>query len=252
MSPASSSSSPSRDAWNFQCALLENLKRKWPRPDRGLWEIRSKAKHFTHSKLMAWVAYDRAVKGIEDFGLSGPLKEWKAEREKIRKEILENGWSEKRNSFVQSYRGHALDSALLMIPIVGFLPPDDPRVASTVDAIKSDLMEDGFLLRYRQEDLEDGVEGEEAAFIVCTFWLADALSIIGRREEAEEIFERLLLLRNDLGLLAEEYDPRAKRQLGNFPQAFSHVGLVNTANNLISNAGPAKQRSEEAKPKVSG
>jgi GH15 family glucan-1,4-alpha-glucosidase len=239
---------PSQEAWNFQLVLLENLKRKWPRADKGIWEIRASAKHFTHSKLMAWVAYDRAVKGVEDFGLSGPLAEWKAERDRICDEILRNGWSEKRKSFVQYYGGEALDAALLMIPTVGFLPADDPRVISTVDAIKRDLMEDGLLMRYRPEETEDGIAGGEATFIVCTFWLADALCMTGRYDEAEEIFERLLGLRNDLGLLAEEYDPRARRQLGNFPQAFSHVGLINTANNLISAAGPAKQRAEEAKP----
>jgi GH15 family glucan-1,4-alpha-glucosidase len=241
---------PSRNAWSFQLALLQNLKRKWPRPDKGIWEMRSGAKHFTHSKLMAWVAFDRAVKAVEDFGMSGPVETWKEQREKIRKEILENGWSEKRKSFVQYYGGESLDSALLMIPMVGFLPPDDPRIASTIDAIKSDLMQDGFLLRYRQSDTGDGVEGTEAAFMVCTFWLADALCIIGRHEEAVDIFDRLLKLRNDVGLLAEEYDPRAKRQLGNFPQAFSHVGLVNTANNLISSSGPAAQRAESAKPET--
>jgi GH15 family glucan-1,4-alpha-glucosidase len=197
---------------------------------------------------MAWVAFDRAVKGVEDFGLTGPVEEWKAERDRIRGEILQNGWSERRNCFVQSYGSEALDAALLMIPTVGFLPADDPRVVSTVEAIQRDLTEDGLLLRYRPEETEDGVAGAEGTFLVCTFWLADALSMIGRYDEAEEIFERLLSLRNDLGLLAEEYDPRAGRQLGNFPQAFSHVGLVNTANNLISTAGPAKQRAEEAQP----
>ncbi len=236
---------PSRESWNFQCVLLENLKRKWPRPDRGIWEMRSRAKHYTHSKLMAWVAYDRAVKGVEDFGLSGPVDKWKAEREKIRDEILQNGWSEKRKSFVQTYGGEALDAALLMIPTVGFLPADDPRVVSTVLAIRRDLTEDGLLLRYRTDATEDGVDGREGSFLVCTFWLADALAMIGRRDEATELFERLLSLRNDLGLLAEEYDPREKRQLGNFPQAFSHVGLINTANNLISTAGPAQQRAED-------
>jgi GH15 family glucan-1,4-alpha-glucosidase len=239
---------PSHEAWNFQQVLLQNLSRRWPRADKGIWEIRASAKHFTHSKLMAWVAYDRAVKGVEDFGLSGPVGEWKAERAKIRDEILANGWSEKRRSFVQYYGGEALDAALLMIPTVGFLPADDPRVICTIDAIKRDLMEDGLLHRYRPEETNDGVAGGEATFLACTFWLADALCMTGRYDEAEDIFERLLSLRNDIGLLAEEYDPRARRQLGNFPQAFSHVGLVNTANNLISAAGPAKQRAEEAKP----
>ena len=236
---------PSRDAWNFQRALLENLKRKWARPDKGIWEVRSGSRHFTHSKLMAWVAYDRAVRAVKDFGLSGPADAWKAQRDTIRAEILENGWSEKRKSFVQFYGGEALDASLLLIPLMGFLPADDPRVVATVDAVKRDLTEDGLVLRYRPEETEDGVAGGEGTFLVCTFWLADALCMIGRRDEAEEIFERLLSLRNDLGLLAEEYDPRAGRQLGNFPQAFSHVGLVNTANNLISAARPAARRADE-------
>ncbi len=239
---------PSKEAWNFQRVLLGYLKRKWPRPDKGIWEMRSGAKQYTHSKLMAWVAYDRAVKGVEDFGLSGPVEEWKKERETIRNEILEQGWSEKRKSFVQTYGGEALDAALLMIPTVGFLPADDPRVVATVEAIQRDLTEDGLIRRYRTDATKDGIAGGEGAFLVCTFWLADALAMIGRSDEATELFERLLSLRNDLGLLAEEYDPREKRQLGNFPQAFSHVGLVNTANNLISSAGPAQQRGEEAPP----
>ena len=236
---------PSRESWSFQQVLLEILKRRWPRPDKGIWEVRSGARHFTHSKLMAWVAYDRAVKGVEDYGLSGKVEEWRREREKIRGEILAHGWSEKRQSFVQTYDGEALDAALLMIPTVGFLPADDPRVVSTVLAIRRDLTEDGLLLRYRTDASDDGVSGQEGSFLVCTFWLADALSMIGRTDEAKELFERLLSLRNDLGLLAEEYDPREKRHLGNFPQAFSHVGLINTANNLISVAGPAQQRAEE-------
>jgi GH15 family glucan-1,4-alpha-glucosidase len=236
---------PSRESWSFQQVLLEILKRRWPRPDKGIWEVRSGARHFTHSKLMAWVAYDRAVKGVEDYGLSGKVEEWRREREKIRGEILAHGWSEKRQSFVQTYDGEALDAALLMIPTVGFLPADDPRVVSTVLAIRRDLTEDGLLLRYRTDASDDGVSGQEGSFLVCTFWLADALSMIGRTDEAKELFERLLTLRNDLGLLAEEYDPREKRHLGNFPQAFSHVGLINTANNLISIAGPAQQRAEE-------
>ncbi len=237
---------PSKEAWNFQRVLLGYLKRKWPRPDKGIWEVRSGAQHFTHSKLMAWVAYDRAVKSVEDYGLSGPVADWKTERDKLRAEILKNGWSDKRQSFVQIYDGEALDAALLVIPAMGFLPADDPRVVSTVEAIQRDLTEDGLVRRYSTEKIEDGVHGREGTFLVCSFWLADALSMIGRGDEATELFERLLSLRNDLGLLAEEYDPREKRQLGNFPQAFSHVGLVNTANNLISATSPAHQRGSEA------
>ncbi|HEX9906444.1 MAG TPA: glycoside hydrolase family 15 protein [Propylenella sp.] len=237
---------PSRDGWNLQRVLLKNLERKWTKPDKGIWEVRGGSRHFTHSRLMAWVAYDRAIKGVEDFGLSGPVEDWKQMRETIRADILANGWSEKRGSFVQYYGGEALDAALLLIPIVGFLPPEDPRVLSTIDAVKGELVEDGLVLRYRPEETNDGLRGREGTFLVCSFWLADALCMVNRLDEAEELFLHLLSLRNDLGLLAEEYDPRTGRQLGNFPQAFSHVGLVNTANNLISARGPAEQRAERA------
>jgi len=239
---------PSREGWNFQKALLTSLARKWRRPDKGIWEVRSGSKHFTHSKLMAWVAYDRGIKGVEDFGLSGPVESWKAMREAIRAEILAEGWSEKRQSFVQHFGSDELDASLLLVPLVGFLPPDDPRVVATVDAIQRELVEDGLVRRYRTEEIHDGVGGREGTFLVCSFWLADALCMIGRLDEAQALFERLLALRNELGLLAEEYDPRARRQLGNFPQAFSHVGIVNTANNLVSARGPAEQRADRSAP----
>ncbi len=239
---------PSHEAWSFQKVLLEDLKAKWRSPDQGIWEVRGPPRHFTHSKLMAWVAFDRAVRAVEDFGLAGPSESWKAERERIRAEILTNGWSEEKQSFVQHYGGTALDASLLLVPLTGFLPPDDPRVIGTVEAIRRELVEDGLVLRYRLESAPDGLAGTEGTFLVCSFWLADALTMMGRWDEASELFERLLSLRNDLGLLAEEYDPRARRQLGNFPQAFSHVGLVNTANNLISAGGPAEQRADRATP----
>jgi GH15 family glucan-1,4-alpha-glucosidase len=239
---------PSHEAWSFQKVLLEDLKAKWRSPDQGIWEVRGPPRHFTHSKLMAWVAFDRAVRAVEDFGLTGPSESWKAERERIRAEILTNGWSEEKQSFVQHYGGTALDASLLLVPLTGFLPPDDPRVIGTVEAIRRELVEDGLVLRYRPESAPDGLAGTEGTFLVCSFWLADALTMMGRWDEASELFERLLSLRNDLGLLAEEYDPRARRQLGNFPQAFSHVGLVNTANNLISAGGPAEQRADRASP----
>jgi GH15 family glucan-1,4-alpha-glucosidase len=194
--------------------------------------------------MMCWVAFDRAIRGVKEFGLSGPVDRWRRVREAIRDDILANGWSDKRKSFVRSYDGHALDASLLLMPAVGFLPPEDPRVISTVEAIRRELTRDGLVLRYRTEEADDGLAGHEGTFLVCSFWMADALCMIGRREEAEELFEHLLGLRNDLGLLAEEYDPVAKRQLGNFPQAFSHIGIVNTANNLVSHAGPSEQRAE--------
>ena len=238
----------SLESWNFQKSLLRTLKRKWQKPDKGIWEIRSESRFFTHSKLMAWVAYDRGVKAVENFGLSGPVDEWKSIRDTIGAEILRHGWSDRRQSFVQSYDGDALDASLLLLPLVGFLPPDDPRVISTVEAIQRELTEDGLVLRYRHTESDDGLAGREGTFLVCSFWLADALCMIGRLDEAADLFERLLALRNDLGLLAEEYDPRSGRQLGNFPQAFSHVGIVNTANNLVSARGPAAQRADQVEP----
>jgi GH15 family glucan-1,4-alpha-glucosidase len=235
---------PSHSGWNFQKVLLSDLEERWREPDEGIWEVRGGRRNFTHSRLMAWVAFDRGIKAVEDYGLSGPAERWRDVAQAIRDDILANGWSEKRNSFTQFYGGEALDASLLLIPLVGFLPPDDPRVVATVEAIQHELVEDGLVLRYRPEKTADGVRGGEGTFLVCSFWLADALAMMGRLGEAEKLFERLLSMRNDLGLLAEEYDPRARRQLGNFPQAFSHVGLVNTAHNLASARGPAEQRAE--------
>ncbi len=232
----------SRDGWEFQKVLLADLATKWMTPDEGIWEVRGGARHFTHSRLMTWVAYDRAVQAVEQFGLSGPVAEWRKMRDTIRDDILANGWNDKRKSFVQSYGSDVLDASLLLVPLVGFLPPDDPRVVATVDAIGRELTQDGLVLRYRTEHADDGLAGEEGTFLVCSFWMADALAMIGRHDDAGALFERLLSMRNDLGLLAEEYDPVAKRQLGNFPQAFSHVGIVNSANNLITHGGPAEQR----------
>ncbi|ASY66591.1 Glucoamylase (plasmid) [Sinorhizobium sojae CCBAU 05684] len=239
---------PSHEAWNFQKALLEDLQKQWRLAGHGIWEIRGPPRHFTHSKLMAWVAFDRGVRAVEDFGLAGPAEEWKAVREEIRAEILSKGWNKQMQSFVQHYGGTALDASLLLVPLTGFLPPDDARVVGTVEAIRRELVEDGLVLRYRPEDATDGVSGTEGTFLVCSFWLADALTMMGRSNEATELFERLLSLRNDLGLLAEQYDPRASRQLGNFPQAFSHIGVVNTAHNLLSARGPAEQRADRTQP----
>jgi GH15 family glucan-1,4-alpha-glucosidase len=239
---------PSEASWGFQKLLLADLAEKWREPDEGIWEVRGGRRHFTHSRLMAWVAYDRGIKAVEDFGLSGPAEAWREIRAAIRDDILAHGWSERRGSFVQYYGGEALDASLLLVPSVGFLPPEDPRVLATVEAIQRELVEDGLVLRYRPEQTPDGLAGGEGTFLVCSFWLVDALTMTGRLDEAEALFERLLSLRNDLGLLAEEYDPRSGRQLGNFPQAFSHVGLVNAANNLISARGPAQQRADRTGP----
>jgi GH15 family glucan-1,4-alpha-glucosidase len=222
---------------------MEFLEMHWEQPDEGLWEVRGPRRHFTHSKVMAWVATDRAVKAVERHGLEGPVARWRSLRAAIHADVCRHGFNPERNAFVQYYGGSALDASMLMIPLVGFLPVNDPRVAGTVDAIQRELTRDGFVMRYISE--EGGVDGlppGEGAFLPCTFWLADNLAMMGRYEEARRVFERLLGLCNDVGLLSEEYDPHRKRQLGNFPQAFTHVFLINTAHNLTLGEGPALHR----------
>ncbi|HET7307129.1 MAG TPA: glycoside hydrolase family 15 protein [Gammaproteobacteria bacterium] len=237
---------PDDDTWNVQLELLRYLENHWRDADSGIWEMRGPPRDFTFSKVMAWVAVDRAVKTIDREGLDGDADHWRLLRDTIHEEICDKGFNKKRNTFVQYYGGEGLDAALLMMPLVGFLPPEDPRIKGTVEAIQQDLMQDGFVMRYSQEEGSDGVSGTESAFIVCSFWLADNLAMMGREDEARELFEKLLSIRNDVGLLSEEYDPRTHRQLGNFPQAFSHVGLINTAHNLMRNkAGPAQHRAEQ-------
>jgi GH15 family glucan-1,4-alpha-glucosidase len=238
---------PDAEAWRMQTVLMQFIAEKWVEPDSGIWEVRGPRRHFTHSKLMAWVGVDRAISGVEQYGLEGPVEAWRTLRARIHGDICRNGYSAKRNSFVQHYSGNDLDASLLLMPTVGFLPPTDPRIIGTVEAIGRELTVDGFVLRYRSETGVDGLVGGEGTFLPCTFWLADALALMGRQDEATEIFERLLNIRNDVGLLAEEYDPRARRQLGNFPQAFSHIGLINTAQNLTLAQGPAQRRASDAK-----
>jgi GH15 family glucan-1,4-alpha-glucosidase len=234
-------------AWDFQRALLEFLESNWREPDEGIWEIRGPRRHFTHSKVMAWVAVDRAIKAVELTGLEGPADRWRAVRRELHDEVCREGWDSSRDSFVQYYGADHLDASLLQIPLVGFLPASDPRVKGTVAAIQRELMSDGLVHRYPPEGSEkvDGLPPGEGPFLACTFWLADNLALMGRREEALAIFERLLSLRNDVGLLAEEFDPASGRQLGNFPQAFSHVALVNTANYLSENTMPTWSRHRE-------
>ncbi|MGV9991025.1 glycoside hydrolase family 15 protein [Streptomyces sp. NPDC003374] len=217
--------------WSMQCVLLAFLRTAWRQPDEGLWEVRGGRRHFVHSKVMVWVAADRAVRTLEaDPALKGDLAGWRALREEVHREVCEKGYDADRNTFTQYYGSRELDAALLLIPRVGFLPPDDPRVAGTVDAVRAELGEDGLLRRYSTDRASvDGLPGGEGAFLACSFWLADALHMTGRTEEARELFARLAALANDVGLLAEEYDTASGRQLGNFPQAFSHMGLVNTA-----------------------
>ena len=218
------------DAWTLQRGLLEVLEGRWRDPDQGLWEMRGDPQHYVHSKVMAWVGFDRAVRGVEEFDLDGPADKWRALRDEVYDEICAHGYDAERNTFTQSYGSSAVDAALLLLPQVGFLAPDDPRLVGTVDAIRQDLCEDGFILRYA--NASDGFDSREGAFIACTLWLADALHIIGRIDDARELFERVLDIRNDVGLLAEEYDARQRRQVGNVPQAYSHVALVNTAEAL--------------------
>jgi len=231
-------------AWDLQLALMDFLESNWRKPDEGLWEIRGPRRQFTHSKVMAWVALDRAVKAVELYRLEGPVDRWRALRRELHDEVCEHGYDAGRNTFVQSYGGRQLDASLLMIPLVGFLPATDRRMRGTVEAIRRELTTDGFVLRYDPDGSSevDGLPPGEGAFLACSFWLADNLALMGREEEAREQFERLLALRNDVGLLAEEYDPKLGRQLGNFPQAFSHVPLVNTARHLSGPGGPAGRR----------
>lgn len=222
---------PQRQAWALQLSLLGFLESTWRQPDEGLWEVRGPRRHFVHSKVMAWVAADRAVRTLErDPSLPGDVARWRAMRDEVHRDVCERGYDPVRNTFTQSYGSAELDAAVLMIPRVGFLPPDDPRVVGTVEAVREELGHHGFIRRYSTDGIAvDGLPGGEGTFLACSFWMADALRMMGRVAEARELFERLVGLCNDVGLLAEEYDPVARRQLGNFPQAFSHVGLVATA-----------------------
>ena len=241
--------SPADASWAVQRVLTEHVEEIWREPDEGIWEVRGPCRHFTHSKVMAWVALDRAVSAAEKFQFDAPLDRWRDARQRIHDDVCARGFNSKLGSFTQSYGSKALDASLLMIPLVGFLPPEDARVRGTVEAIGRELMMDGFVRRYDTARTDDGLRGSEGAFLACSFWYADNLALQGRRDEASEIFERLCRCRNDVGLLAEEYDPRAARQLGNFPQAFSHVALVSSAYNLsrADCAKPAEQRARAAR-----
>ena len=225
----------SPEAWALQRHLLRHLEHAWKEPDEGIWEVRGPRRHFTHSKVMAWVAFDRGVQAVERFGRTGPVDRWRQVRAEIHEEVLREGFDTELNSFVAFYGAKRLDASLLVVPLVGFLPADDPRVVGTVAAIERELVRNGLVQRYAADDETssiDGLPAGEGAFLPCTFWLVDNLALQGRLDEARALFERLLALRTDLGLLAEEYDPELRRQLGNFPQAFTHVALVNSAFNL--------------------
>ena len=230
-------------AWALQLKLLQHLETVWREPDYGIWEIRGEPRHFVHSKVMAWVAFDRAVRSVETQDVDGPVEDWRALRDEIHREICEQGYDAALGSFTQSYGSKALDASLLLIPLVGFLPADDPRVRGTIEAVEADLVVEGFVLRYHTLDRSvDGLPAGEGVFLPCSFWLVDCLELIGRHDDAHALFERLLGLANDVGLLAEEYDPVAGRLLGNFPQAFTHLALVNSAYNLLPHLASPMQR----------
>jgi GH15 family glucan-1,4-alpha-glucosidase len=230
-------------AWRVERSMLDFLEGAWREPDEGIWEVRGPRRDFTHSKVMAWVAFDRAIRGVEAFGLEGPVDRWRAIRREIHEEVCRKGYDADLGAFTQFYGSRRLDASLLMIPLVGFLPIEDERVRGTVAAVERDLMRDGFVARYRNDETVEGIPGREGAFLACTFWLADCLALSGRADEARTMFERLLALRNDVGLLSEQYDAEGGRMVGNFPQAFSHVSLIGTARNLGPGAeGPAERR----------
>ena len=228
-------------SWDVQLGLIGHLAQIWREPDDGIWETRGGRQHFTYSKVMAWVAFDSMVKDVEQHGLEGPVNEWRSIRDEIHATVCCEGFDRNKNSFVQYFGAAVLDASLLLIPLVGFLPHDDPRVLGTVQAIEQDLVSDGFVKRYETTTTKDGLPPGEGAFLACSFWLVDCMHMQGRTDEARAMFERLLALRNELGLLSEEYDPQAKRMTGNMPQAFSHTSLIGSAMNL-ADAGPALQR----------
>jgi GH15 family glucan-1,4-alpha-glucosidase len=230
--------------WELQLKFLEHLKTIWNEPDQGIWEVRGGPQHFTHSKVMAWVAFDRSIKSAETFGLKGPLDEWRKLREEIFDEVCAKGYDKELGTFVQSFGSKQLDANLLLLPSVGFLPVSDPRVEATITAIERRLLRDGFVMRYDTAQTDDGLPSGEGAFLACSFWLVDAYTLQGRMADAERMFTRLIGLCNDVGLLSEEYDPRIKRLVGNFPQAFSHMALVNSAYNVTRMEKPVEQRAQ--------
>ena len=232
-------------AWELERHLISHLERVWREPDEGIWEVRGPRRHFTHSKLMAWVAFDRAVKAVEEFGRRGPVDTWRRLRAEVHAEICREAYDPVRRTFTQAYGSGELDASLLTMPHLGFLPISDPRITGTIEAIERDLLWHGLVRRYTMKPTTEDVDGlppGEGAFFLCSFWLADCYAAMGRRDDAVRLFERLVGSGNDLGLLSEEYDPQAGRMLGNFPQAFSHVGLINTALRLTEETAPVRRR----------
>ncbi len=229
-------------AWALEVKFLEHLAEIWNLPDSGIWERRGPGRHYVLSKVMCWVAFDRAVKSAEHFGLQGPLDDWRVLRDRIHADVCANGFDRDSNTFVESYGVHVLDASLLLLPAVGFLPPNDPRLLGTIAAIEKYLIRDGFVLRHDpRETPPDEVEPIEGAFLACTLWLADAYVLAGRLDEARELFQRVADVANDVGLLAEEYDPVTRRQMGNFPQALTHIAIINTAHNIYDALHPTKK-----------
>lgn len=232
--------------WSLQMTLVDHVTKVWSQPDEGIWEVRGPRRHFTYSKVMAWVAIDRAIKSAEAFDLPAPVDDLKALRDRISDDIWAHGFDRARNCFTRAYDDPTLDASLLLLAQVGFIEPGDPAYAGTVEAVERELLVDGFVQRYQTTKTDDGLPPGEGAFLACSFWLADAYAMIGREADARALFERLLAIRNDVGLLAEEFEPGAGRMVGNFPQAFSHIGLINTASNLVHTAKPNEQRSDKA------
>ncbi len=237
-----------RSSWSLQRAVMDHLEQHWSEPDNGIWEVRGPRRHFVHSKVMAWVAFDRAIAGVERHGLSGPVERWRAVRQEIHDEVCQQGYNADQQAFTQYYGSTDLDASVLMIPLVGFLPPTDERVIGTVNAVERELLSDGLVMRYQTHGSVDGLPGREGTFLPCSFWLVDNLALIGRADDARARFEHLLTLANDVGLLSEEYDTRAGRQVGNFPQAFSHVGLVNSARRLAQALQRQGEKSSPGEP----
>jgi GH15 family glucan-1,4-alpha-glucosidase len=235
---------PSESRWDLQKECITHLEKIWSNADSGIWEVRGEKRHFTYSKVMAWVAFDRTIKSAERFGLEGPVAHWREVRDEIHADVCRLGFDNELGSFVRSYGSKQFDASLLLLPAIGFLSPDDPRIRGTVKAIERSLVTDGLVRRYNTDSAADGLPAGEGVFLACSFWLVDAYLMLGRRDDAVQLFERLLSLRNDVGLLSEEYDPYANRLIGNFPQAFSHLALVNSASNLAQAVKPAEQRSE--------
>jgi GH15 family glucan-1,4-alpha-glucosidase len=234
---------PSANTWSLALLLLEVLEKRWREPDEGIWEVRGGRRHFTHSKVLCWVAFDRAIAMVEQAGFDGPADRWREIRDEIHSQVCSQGYDEQLGAFTQCFGSTELDASVLMIPLVGFLPGDDPRVRSTLDVILRDLTRDGFVLRYNPTEVGvDGIGEPEGVFLPCSFWMVEALALAGRNDDAQELFQRLLGLANDVGLFAEEYDPEARRFLGNFPQAFTHLALVASAHTLEPESSPSQRR----------